>query len=107
MVRTRAVGCLHNLSTDNVSLLIIREAGCLPALVSCLRDGSSDICHAAAGALQNMSRENASRELLAQSDAVPLLTDLLLSSDVRCQVHIELRKVISLLIYYRRLQWVR
>jgi hypothetical protein len=56
LVRARAVGCVHNISADTVALMVLREVGCIPALVSLLREHSPEVCQAAAGALQNMSR---------------------------------------------------
>jgi vesicle coat complex subunit len=86
LVRARAAGCVHNISADPVSLAILRETGCIPHLLSLLRDHSPEVCQAAAGSLQNLSREAASREIIIEADATPLLLDLLFSADVKCQV---------------------
>ena len=85
-MRARATGTIHNLSADTASIAILRDTGCIPNLVSCLRDTSPEICQAATGALQNLSREVLSRDLILQEGAVPLLTDLLFGNDIRCQV---------------------
>eukprot|EP01038_Epipyxis_sp_PR26KG_P004728 gene4728-6633_t len=85
-VRARAVGTVHNLSVDIVSLSMIRDTNCIPILVNLLRDDSVDICHEAAGTLQNLSREPESREFLLSTNAVSYLSDLLFSSDTNCQV---------------------
>lgn len=84
-VRARAVGCIHNLSADAISLSLLRDAGCIRAVSALLRDSSPDLCRAAAGIIQNMSREPLSREAFANEGAVPGLSDLLISSDVDCQ----------------------
>jgi HEAT repeat protein len=85
-VRARSVGCVHNLSADAASLGLLREAGCLPAVVALLRDSSPELCRAAAGIVQNTAREEAARLILEEAGAVALLLDLLTSSDVECQV---------------------
>lgn len=87
-VRARSVGCVHNLSADAVSLGLLREAGCLPAVVALLRDPSPELCRAAAGIVQNTAREEAARQLLEAAGATALLLDLLTSSDVECQVRV-------------------
>lgn len=85
-VRSRSTGIIHNLSVDMVSIVIIREMDCIPLLVNLLRDCILETCQAAAGTLQNMSREFSSKELILNSSAIQHLTDLLVSSDVQCQV---------------------
>eukprot|EP01041_Mallomonas_annulata_P004668 gene4668-9258_t len=86
LVRARASGTIHNISADSTSILILREAGCIPSLVRLLRDQSVEVCQAVTGTLQNLSREVASREIILECDALPPLSDLLLGNDVQCQV---------------------
>eukprot|EP00602_Paraphysomonas_sp_CaronLab_P005773 CAMPEP_0185034640 /NCGR_PEP_ID=MMETSP1103-20130426/24698_1 /TAXON_ID=36769 /ORGANISM="Paraphysomonas bandaiensis, Strain Caron Lab Isolate" /LENGTH=272 /DNA_ID=CAMNT_0027571379 /DNA_START=226 /DNA_END=1044 /DNA_ORIENTATION=- len=86
LVRARAVGCVHNLSADGVSISALREVGCIAPLLALLREHSPEVCQAAAGTLQNMSRETASRNIILDMDATPMLLDLLFSADVQCQV---------------------
>jgi hypothetical protein len=86
VVRARAAGCVHNLSADSVSIAILREIDCIPALINLLREHSPEVCQAAAGTIQNMSREAASREIFLHIDVTPLLVDLLFSDDPKCQV---------------------
>ena len=52
-VVARAIGCLHNLSADAVSLSLLREVGCLPRVVNLLKDPSPELCRAAASIIQN------------------------------------------------------
>lgn len=87
VVRARAVGCIHNLSADSVSLSLLREVQCIPSLVNLLLDHSPEVCQAAAGTLQNLSREVASREMILNTNAISLLIDLLFSNDPKCQVY--------------------
>lgn len=84
-IRARAIGCLHNLSADAVSLTLLREAGCLPPVVEMLKDSSPELCRAAAGIIQNTAREEGARLILEKEGATSLLLNLLTSSDVECQ----------------------
>ena len=99
----RAVGALHNLSSDAQSVLAIREAGGVSPIVTLLRHALSvcvpyiflfaycyDHAHrsnnpvsvaSAAGAVQNLSREEGCRLLIRQLDGVRALTDLLFVQD--------------------------
>lgn len=87
LVRARACGCIHNFSVDTTTLSMLREINCIPSLISLLREFSLEVCQAAAGALQNISRETASRSCIMENEhAIPYLTDLLVSSDIKCQV---------------------
>jgi hypothetical protein len=86
LVRARAVGCIHNMSADVVSISLLREIGSITPLLCLLRDHSPEVCQAAAGTLQNMSRETRSRTLILDANATPLLLDLLFSADITCQV---------------------
>lgn len=87
-IRARAVGSIHNLSVDVVSIQPIMRTQCLPALVQMLRDPSSEICRAAAGTIQNLSRDIAVRGEVVSSGALEYLSDLLFASDVSCQVRV-------------------
>ena len=85
-VRARAVGVVHNLSVDIISINPIIETQCLPALICLLRDSSTEICRAAAGTIQNLSRDIAARSVIVNSGALEYLSDLLFASDITCQV---------------------
>ena len=85
-VQMRAVGAIHNLSSDADSIRAIRVKDGIPLLVSLLNHEQPAICGSAAGALQNVSREVASRRLIRHSGAVPLLGNLLVSGDMQAQV---------------------
>eukprot|EP00898_Chlorokybus_atmophyticus_P006496 jgi/Chlat1/6848/Chrsp51S06566 len=85
-VRTRAVGAIHNLSSDAGSIRVIRRAGesGIPVLVSLLSDTAHPAVQAAAaGALQNVSREVASRMIIRELYAVPPLAELLVGTDMQ------------------------
>ena len=85
-VRARAVGVMHNLSVDMVSIIPIVETSCVSVLVYLLRDPSSEICTASAGTLQNLSRDSVTRERIVDCGAIDFLSDLLFASDVDCQI---------------------
>jgi len=57
----------------------VEAAGCIPALVQCLRGSSSnDVIEAAALALQNLARSSAGRKAaIVSGGAVPVLVQLL------------------------------
>jgi len=86
VIRARAVGVVHNLSVDIVSINCIVETGCIPALVRLLRDSSAEICRAAAGTIQNISRDIVARAAIVETGALDYLSDLLFASDVACQI---------------------
>jgi hypothetical protein len=83
-VQARALGCVHNLSTDTVNLGPILQEGGTEPLVHLLRAPSPGVCSDAAGTIQNLAREKAGRAMLNQ--ALGPLGDLLTGSDVACQV---------------------
>ncbi len=85
-VKARAVGALHNLSSDPETIHVIRKERGIEVLVGLLKDKKTAIAASAAGALQNVSREVASRNLIRESDAVKFLADLLCSDHLQCQV---------------------
>jgi hypothetical protein len=85
-VRARAVGIVHNLSVDAVSIVPILETRCVPQLVELMRDSSTEICRAAAGTIQNLSRDPEARAVIVGAGALEHLSDLLFASDVACQV---------------------
>ena len=85
-VQTRAVGALHNLSSDADAIRTIRKQGGIPKLVTLLSNDAPGICGSAAGALQNVSREVASRAEIKELGAVPLLAELLPGADLQAQV---------------------
>ncbi|QDZ24965.1 ARM repeat domain-containing protein [Chloropicon primus] len=85
-VRARAVGALHNLSSEPGTIRIIRNESGIEQLVELLRDENGAVAGSAAGALQNVSREVASRNIIRESAAVEHLADLLCSQHVQCQV---------------------
>jgi len=85
-IRARAVGVMHNLSVDVVSINPIVETCCIPSLVRLLRDPSSEICRASAGTIQNISRDSVAREVIVETGALEYVSDLLFASDISCQV---------------------
>ncbi|CAM9513981.1 unnamed protein product [Scytosiphon promiscuus] len=86
-VRARALGTVHNLSTDARSIGIIRKEGGLPRLVRLLRSHEAQVCGGAAGTIQNLSREEKSRALLLDTfAAVEPLADLLVGHHVKSQI---------------------
>lgn len=85
-VRARAVGAVHNLSVDVVSIAPLVECRCIPALVVLLRDPSIEICRAATGTIQNLSRDISVRASIVDSGALDYLSDLLFANDITCQV---------------------
>lgn len=85
-MRARAVGAVHNLSVDVVSIAPIVDCQCIPALVALLRDPSIEICRAAAGTVQNLSRDMPVRAAIVSTGALEYLSDLLFANDITCQV---------------------
>mmetsp|Transcript_7612 Transcript_7612/g.25214 ORF Transcript_7612/g.25214 Transcript_7612/m.25214 type:complete len:334 (+) Transcript_7612:62-1063(+) len=85
-VQTRAVGAIHNMSSDPDSIRIIRRQQGIPKLVELLRSDAPAICGSSAGALQNISREVASRNIIRDLGAIPLLANLLVVGDMQAQV---------------------
>ena len=63
-VSARAVGALHNMSTDEESIRIIRRNEGIPALLDMLGCPEGAICGSAVGTIQNISREVQSCEIL-------------------------------------------
>lgn len=90
VVRARAVGTIHNLSSDPLAIALIRDSGnyaAIPLLVTLLHDPSAEVCHAAAGTLQNLARDISSREMMHTiPECLERLIDLLFANDVKCQV---------------------
>jgi hypothetical protein len=87
-VKARAVGCLHNISSDVDAIRTIRRKGGIKWLIKLLRSSQPSVCGSAAGALQNVSREVASRMIIKESDAISSLINLLTSSEVQTQVEL-------------------
>lgn len=85
-VRARAVGVLHNISVDMISIIPITDTGCVSVLVQMLADSSTEICTAVAGTLQNLARDSVTRECIIECGALESLSDLLFASDIDCQV---------------------
>jgi hypothetical protein len=85
-VKARAVGCLHNISSDVDAIRTIRRKGGIKWLIKLLQSSQPSVCGSAAGALQNVSREVASRMIIKESDAISSLINLLTSSEVQTQV---------------------
>ena len=85
-MRIRAVGVIHNMSSDVPSISVIRTGGAIKELVSLLSDPNVVICSSAAGAIQNLSREQASKDMIVEVGGVPPLSDLLFGTDVQTQV---------------------
>lgn len=86
VVRARAVGVIHNLSVDAVSIAPILETRCVPMLVALMRDSCAEICRSAAGTIQNLARDPVAREQVVDGGALEYLSDLLFASDITCQV---------------------
>lgn len=87
MIRARAIGAIHNISVDMVSIQpIYSTPNSIEAIVNLLRDDNHEVCQAASGTLQNLSRDALVRESILASKALMYLTDLLCSSEVDCQV---------------------
>lgn len=91
LVRARASGTIHNMSTDIQSFEILgntnSESPCIQSLVTLLHDPSIEICKSAAGTLQNISRHPSLRLQIMEDDRIiTYLTDLLFSNDINCQV---------------------
>ncbi|CAM9231079.1 unnamed protein product, partial [Choristocarpus tenellus] len=85
-VRARALGAVHNLSTDPGLIGVIREEGGLAPLVGMLRHPEPQMCGGAAGTIQNLSREMQSRDQLAALGVVGPLSDLLVGRHLKSQV---------------------
>ena len=66
-VQTRAIGAIHNMSSDADSIRLIRAKEGIPLVVELLKSDQPTVCGSAAGALQNVSREVASRRLIRHS----------------------------------------
>ena len=86
LVRARCTGTVHNLSVDIGAIKFLREADCIKFLVGLLKDPSIEICQAAVSSLQNISRETLSRQLLIEYNVIPILSELVCSNDIHCQV---------------------
>jgi hypothetical protein len=63
-VQNRAVGALHNLSSEPKAIRGIRRRGGIPLLVALLGSPTLHAAGSAAGTLQNISREVASRLII-------------------------------------------
>ena len=85
-MQTRAVGAVHNMSSEPEAIKIVRRLGGIGPLVALLRAPSPAVCGSAAGALQNLSREAAARKEARELGAVVPLGDLLFGTDVQSQV---------------------
>eukprot|EP00026_Physarum_polycephalum_P007272 Phypoly_transcript_07330.p1 GENE.Phypoly_transcript_07330~~Phypoly_transcript_07330.p1 ORF type:complete len:343 (+),score=49.05 Phypoly_transcript_07330:107-1135(+) len=81
----RAVGALHNLSTNLELVLVIRDTNGIVPLVRVLSSQTGDTARSAAGTIMNISREAESRKLVKEAGAVAPLTSLLFGSDVPSQ----------------------
>lgn len=84
-VCARAVGALHNLSTNLELVVIMREVDGIPPLVRVLSNQTPDTARSAAGTVMNISREAESRKIVKEAGAVVPLTTLLFGSDVPSQ----------------------
>ena len=85
-VQTRAVGAVHNMSSEPEAIKIVRRLGGIGPLVALLRAPSAAVCGSAAGALQNLSREAAARKEARELGAIVPLGDLLFGTVVQSQV---------------------
>ena len=85
-VQTRAVGAVHNISSEPEAIKVIRRLDGIAPLIVLLRTPSAAVCGSAAGALQNLSRETSARKEIRELGAVVPLSDLLFGDDVQSQV---------------------
>ncbi len=101
-VRARAIGAIHNISADAISIGLLlsleievnnensmQNIRLIPILIELLRDPSVEICQASAGTLTNLSRDLIARnEILSKEEPFQYLSDLLCGGDLQCQVTI-------------------
>ena len=105
-VLSRAIGALHNLSSDTEAIQTIRRNGGIDMIIELLSFHENNRCEggtkftnesdislrfsivrSAAGTIQNVSREVASRDVVSShDDALPLLLDILFGEDPHGQV---------------------
>jgi hypothetical protein len=76
-VRSRAVGALHNLSSELQVVIELRDCLAIPSLVSLLKDANVSIAASAAGCIQNFSRDEKCRCKIREYGAVMPLADML------------------------------
>lgn len=76
-VRSRAVGVVHNLSSDLGIVADLRSSGAIPDLIALLNDPNISIAVSAAGCIQNFSREDQSRRTVRECGGVVPLTQML------------------------------
>eukprot|EP00033_Pygsuia_biforma_P002291 GCRY01002536.1.p1 GENE.GCRY01002536.1~~GCRY01002536.1.p1 ORF type:complete len:343 (+),score=43.82 GCRY01002536.1:205-1233(+) len=84
---SRAVGAIHNISSDSKAILTLHEEGLLATLADLLKFKDLSVAGSAAGTLQNMSRDKVCRQdILANPLTLPGLTHLLFCSLTAAQV---------------------
>lgn len=85
-ITIRSISTLHNISSDPLSLPIIRESGIIPIIIKLLRYPHEMVAGSAAGCLQNLARDEISKnEILTNERIMNYLGDLVFSNDVLCQ----------------------
>lgn len=85
-ITIRSISTLHNISSDPISLPIIRESGVIPIIIKLLRYPHEMVAGSAAGCLQNLARDEISKnEILSNERIMYYLGDLVFSNDVLCQ----------------------
>jgi HEAT repeat protein len=86
LVRSRAIGVIHNISADVPAISALRESMCIAPVISLLSDSSPEVVESAVGTLQNMSREEVSRLLILDQGALDKLLTILLGNHIQTQV---------------------
>jgi len=84
--QNRALGLLHNLSSDAATIARIRKGGLIPAIARFLRNCKPSLVASAASTLQNLSGEAGSRQILKECNAVELFLDLVGGTDTKVQI---------------------
>lgn len=84
-VRSRAVGVIHNLSSDLSIVPDLRIGGAIPDLIALLHDPNVNISVSAAGCIQNFSREDKSRATIRDCGGVIPLTEMLFMDHLPAQ----------------------
>lgn len=88
VVRSRAIGVIHNISADIPAISALRESMCIAPVISLLSDASPEVVESAVGTLQNMSREEVSRLLILDQGALDKLVKILLGNHIQTQVSV-------------------
>jgi len=84
-VRTRAVGALHNMSTDLGLVALLRNTDGVLPLVKLLEVSGGEAMRSAAGTIMNISRDTVCRQQARDAGVIPLLLKVLFGDDVKAQ----------------------